>query len=96
MSEDSIGTSRDTLSPATSKPSVRYDKDFVLTDEYRASMPDMQNEGSREIFGANVPILKVGYRYGLFGGRSKRDQYVPDYACFLRLRGAHFYPGSPL
>ncbi len=60
MSEDSIGTSRDTLSPATSKPSVRYDKDFVLTDEYRASMPDMQNEGFREIFGANVPILKVG------------------------------------
>ncbi len=60
MSEKSIGSAQDTLSSASSKPSVHYDKDFVLTDEYRASMPDMQNEGSRQIFGANVPILKVG------------------------------------
>ncbi|MGC6456047.1 MAG: GTP cyclohydrolase FolE2 [Coraliomargaritaceae bacterium] len=60
MSEKSIGSTQDTLSSTSSKPSVHYDKDFVLTDEYRASMPDMQNVGSREIYGANVPILKVG------------------------------------
>ena len=37
-----------------------YDENFVLTDAYRASLPDMQNADSQQIFGANVPILKVG------------------------------------
>lgn len=60
MSERTTGSSQDTLSPASPKPILEYDGDFVLTDEYRASMPDMQNAGSRQIFGANVPILKVG------------------------------------
>ena len=41
-------------------PSRFYDKDFVLTDAYRAELPDMQNADALEIFGANVPILKVG------------------------------------
>ena len=37
-----------------------YDSDFALTDEYRAALPDMQNTDAQQIFGANVPILKVG------------------------------------
>lgn len=37
-----------------------YDHQFVLTDAYRAALPDMQNASSQAIFGANVPILKVG------------------------------------
>jgi len=41
-------------------PQKLYDEKFVLTDEYRADLPDMQNASAREIFGANVPILKVG------------------------------------
>lgn len=41
-------------------PSKFYDKTFVLTNAYRASLPDMQNADSLEIYGANVPILKVG------------------------------------
>jgi GTP cyclohydrolase IB len=41
-------------------PSKFYDKNFVLTDAYRAELPDMQNKDSLEIFGANVPILRVG------------------------------------
>jgi GTP cyclohydrolase I len=42
------------------KPSQVYDKHFVLTDAYRAALPDMQNADAQAIFGANVPILKVG------------------------------------
>jgi GTP cyclohydrolase I len=37
-----------------------YDPHFVVTNEYRASLPDMQNASSEEIQGANVPILQVG------------------------------------
>jgi GTP cyclohydrolase I len=44
----------------TGVPEKSYDKDFVLTDAYRESLPDMQNADAREIYGANVPILKVG------------------------------------
>lgn len=43
-----------------SRPSKCYDANFVLTDAYRADLPDMQNADALEIFGANVPILKVG------------------------------------
>lgn len=49
--------------PATSggeKPIKFYDSDFVLSDEYRADLPDMQNADARQIQGANVPILRVG------------------------------------
>lgn len=52
--------SQDALAPAFTKPSKVYDQDFVLTDEYRAALPDMQNADAQQIFGANVPILKVG------------------------------------
>lgn len=52
--------SQDTLISAPGKPIRAYDKDFVLTDEYRAALPDMQNADAQQIFGANVPILKVG------------------------------------
>ena len=45
---------------ATEKPEKLYDSKFVPSDEYRSSLPDMQNADAREIFGANVPILKVG------------------------------------
>ncbi len=48
------------LLQAPGAPEKSYDKDFVLTDAYRESLPDMQNADAREIFGANVPILKVG------------------------------------
>ena len=42
------------------KPTKVYDSAFVPTDEYRASLPDMQNADAQEIYGANVPILNVG------------------------------------
>lgn len=45
---------------AASKPVKSYDHAFVPSDEYRSDLPDMQNADAREIFGANVPILKVG------------------------------------
>ncbi len=50
----------DAASAPSRKPSRTYDGSFILTDEYRASLPDMQNAASQEIVGANVPILKVG------------------------------------
>lgn len=60
MKEESSSPSQDTLASAQAKPSKIYDEEFVLTDEYRASLPDMQNADSQQIYGANVPILKVG------------------------------------
>ncbi|MGJ8652904.1 MAG: GTP cyclohydrolase FolE2 [Opitutaceae bacterium] len=60
MKEKQSSQSQDSLAPAFVKPSKVYDKDFVLTDEYRAALPDMQNADAQQIFGANVPILKVG------------------------------------
>lgn len=38
----------------------QYDAGFVVTEEYRDSLPDMQNASKEEIQGANVPILQVG------------------------------------
>ncbi|HAV13710.1 MAG TPA: GTP cyclohydrolase I FolE2 [Opitutae bacterium] len=60
MKDKNSSTSQDPLSSAFVKPSKVYDKDFVLSDEYRAALPDMQNTDAQQIFGANVPILKVG------------------------------------
>jgi GTP cyclohydrolase I len=60
MKDQKSSPSQDTLKPAFVKPSKVYDKEFVLTDEYRAALPDMQNADAQAIFGANVPILKVG------------------------------------
>jgi len=60
MKDKQSSSSQDALVPAYVKPSKVYDKDFVLTDEYRAALPDMQNADAQQIFGANVPILKVG------------------------------------
>lgn len=40
--------------------SRNYACDFVPTDEYRAGLPDVQNAAPQQIYGANVPILKVG------------------------------------
>ncbi len=37
-----------------------YDPSFVVTDEYRASLPDLQNGPASLIEGANVPIQQVG------------------------------------
>ena len=45
---------------AAAKPVKSYDPEFVPSDEYRSSMPDMQNASAQAIFGANVPIFKVG------------------------------------
>lgn len=45
---------------ARAKPMKVYDQTFMPTDEYRSGLPDMQNLDARQIFGANVPILKVG------------------------------------
>jgi len=42
------------------KPITTYDKNFRVTEEYRQSLPDMQNSDSSEIYGANVPIVQVG------------------------------------
>ncbi|MGB0416776.1 MAG: GTP cyclohydrolase FolE2 [Coraliomargarita sp.] len=60
MKEKSSSPSQETLASAQAKPSKVYDEEFVLTDEYRASLPDMQNADAQQIYGANVPILKVG------------------------------------
>ena len=37
-----------------------YDHSFIVSKEYRESLPDMQNASARHITGSNVPILKVG------------------------------------
>ena len=47
-------------STSVSKPTKVYDREFVPTIEYRASLPDMQNADAQQIYGANVPILNVG------------------------------------
>ncbi len=46
--------------PATVPPFRKYESEFAVTSEYKNSLPDMQNTGSSEILGANVPILQVG------------------------------------
>lgn len=38
----------------------KYDSNFVVTETYRNSLPDMQNASKKEIEGALVPILQVG------------------------------------
>lgn len=60
MKSESSPTTPNQLSASAPKLSKVYDPNFVLTDEYRAALPDMQNASSQQIFGANVPILKVG------------------------------------
>lgn len=60
MNEKSIPSSDFLPEAAKKAPSKFYDKNFMLTDAYRESLPDMQNADALEIFGANVPILKVG------------------------------------
>lgn len=60
MNSESSHTKPNQLSGSQPKLSKVYDRDFVLTDEYRAALPDMQNADSQQIYGANVPILKVG------------------------------------
>ena len=60
MKNKHISPSQEELARPSAKPSKIYDEDFVLTDEYRASLPDMQNADAQQIYGANVPILKVG------------------------------------
>lgn len=41
-------------------PKKFYDATFKMTPEYRASLPDMQNENATGIAGGAVPILQVG------------------------------------
>ncbi|MEM1221744.1 MAG: GTP cyclohydrolase FolE2 [Verrucomicrobiota bacterium] len=60
MTKDNNGDSREMIASANKKLSKFYEKDFVLSDAYRDSLPDMQNTDALEIPGANVPILKVG------------------------------------
>jgi GTP cyclohydrolase I len=37
-----------------------YDPTFTVTDQYKASLPDLQNGPASLIEGANVPIQQVG------------------------------------
>ena len=37
-----------------------YDPNFTVSEEYKASLPDLQNGPSSLIEGANVPIQQVG------------------------------------
>ncbi|MGB0743221.1 MAG: GTP cyclohydrolase FolE2 [Opitutales bacterium] len=60
MNSDNNPSSREQLDQPTAQPSKFYDQNFVPTDAYRAGLPDMQNADALEIYGANVPILKVG------------------------------------
>ncbi len=57
--KQSISTQAEPV-PAPAKPVKSYDPEFVPSDEYRDSLPDMQNADAQAIFGSNVPILKVG------------------------------------
>ena len=50
----------DTSSDKPKKLKREYDADFVVTPEYRQSLPDIQNSGSADMEGAHVPILQVG------------------------------------
>lgn len=60
MKDNSSISTQEQTTFATAKPAKSYDPEFTPSDEYRSSLPDMQNADAREIFGANVPILKVG------------------------------------
>lgn len=44
----------------TVRPQRKFDPSFIVTPEYKCTLPDMQNRDSSEILGANVPILQVG------------------------------------
>ena len=50
----------DTSSDKPKKLKREYDENFVVTPEYRKSLPDIQNSGSEGMEGAHVPILQVG------------------------------------
>ena len=52
----------DNLPKSTEKDHLSrdYDHAFIVSKEYRESLPDMQNANARHITGSNVPILKVG------------------------------------
>lgn len=50
----------DTRSDQPQKLKREYDSNFRVTQEYRDSLPDVQNSGSSDMQGANVPILQVG------------------------------------
>lgn len=60
MNSQNQTSPRGHLEQPSAKPSKFYDKNFILTESYRAGLPDMQNADALEIYGANVPILKVG------------------------------------
>ncbi|TVP75408.1 MAG: GTP cyclohydrolase I FolE2 [Puniceicoccaceae bacterium] len=60
MSKESQSIHLTAESKAAARPERAYDTAFVLSDDYRASLPDMQNASAKNIQGANVPILKVG------------------------------------
>ena len=50
----------DTSSDKSKKLKREYDSSFLVTPEYRKSLPDIQNSGSEGLEGAHVPILQVG------------------------------------
>jgi GTP cyclohydrolase I len=50
----------DTRSDQPQKLKREYDPNFRVTQEYRDSLPDVQNSGSSDMQGSNVPILQVG------------------------------------
>jgi len=50
----------DTRSDQPQKLKREYDPNFRVTQEYRDSLPDVQNSRSSDMQGANVPILQVG------------------------------------
>ena len=50
----------ETPSDKQNKLKREYDDSFVVTPEYRNSLPDIQNSGSEGMEGAKVPILQVG------------------------------------
>ena len=50
----------DTPSDKPKKLKREYDPSFVVTPEYRKSLPDIQNSGSEGMEGAHVAILQVG------------------------------------
>ena len=49
----------DTSSDKPKKLKREYDADFVVTPEYRQSLPDIQNSGSADMEGAHVLFCKL-------------------------------------
>jgi GTP cyclohydrolase I len=59
------------------KPSRKYDETLSVTEEYRESLPDIQNTAEHAIQGADVPVTQVGSSNFRLPIRVKGDSAEP-------------------